>query len=240
MNARDKILLRKKLAAGEFKEALSQVDALLQVEKSDHLFLIRAKSLYTLERYNEALDTIKGAIASSQSKSDFLLLVGHIYSKTGNYAKAKEFYQHTLKHNPENVEALALYATLLFSTGEKEASKRALVKALTLEPHNFFSLNAFYVISLSLHGRKKEAEILKTLYPSITGETFHTIHNFLIACFCEEKKRRRKELQLVKKLYPRKNSVRKTLTLLEKKQRLCQKDKELLLKNERECNHDPF
>ena len=62
--------------------------------------------------------------------------LGMLYKTQGNISKAIEFFQNSLKINPQYTEAYYQLATTHLKTKNKESAKLSIEKGLKLDPDN--------------------------------------------------------------------------------------------------------
>lgn len=96
--------------------------------------LLRAKALYKMQQFAEAMEDIKAILAQTPDEEAGLLLRGKIEEATGKEKEAEADYFHVTEINPFNEQAY-LYLGQLFITQKKMAEAIALFdEAIELNP----------------------------------------------------------------------------------------------------------
>ncbi|MDA3899866.1 MAG: hypothetical protein PF637_05035 [Spirochaetes bacterium] len=195
MNLKEKVLIRKYLERKDYPAVLEQTAGILKKEQNSYLFFLHAKSLYNLQKYSESLESIKKALRYKDVDAELFLLAGRIYLKLDYFKKAEEFYRHVIKVKPENAEASASYAFLLYITGNNTESEEFLSRAFIIEENNLFALVTHFKIGLYNRGFKKEAFRLEEIITHCTAESFYTTHEILTGLYTGQKRKAKKLLK---------------------------------------------
>ncbi|KGP63313.1 hypothetical protein EP47_09275 [Legionella norrlandica] len=88
---------------------------------------------YDFEQAWEVLEPLK----ENEYYPEAQLLIARILQKQNSYEEAVSIVEHSLNHNPNNVEALGLLSLLYFDQNKEEQAKETSLRALQISPHNY-------------------------------------------------------------------------------------------------------
>jgi len=98
--------------SGKADKALEVFNDLLQIDRSARSYAFLGLSYRNLGRFDEARKYFELGLKSDQHNAACLFNMGYIEGRQGNQAKAEEYFQQTLKSNPDYAEALLELANL--------------------------------------------------------------------------------------------------------------------------------
>lgn len=105
--------------------------------------------------------------------------------KQGRVNDAISQVKTALEINPDNDEALAMYARCFFDKKEIEEGIKTTFKAIALNPHNHYY---FYLLAFGFYRKNKNAEAIEYLHTSIKLNPFFCeCYGLLSHIYCEEK-----------------------------------------------------
>lgn len=176
MKLRTQILIKGYIEKGKFEDALTVIDEnIVEDPENSYLNYYKARTLYSLERYSEAVAPMKKAIYKDKNNNEIALLAADIFTKLKYYSKAEEFYTYTLKLHPENPEASSGYACLLAVLGRIDEAKTYLYKAIEKDSDNQRVIIAKQRIELIEKNQHKQAEILGKIDSRLIGSRYDAV-----------------------------------------------------------------
>ena len=105
------------LARGQSQDAEALCDAVLADRKRDDLALaLKAQACNTLGKYDDAMQSIKAAIAKNAKRADYHGLLGDMLTTKGDFRSAIVAYDKALKLNPNHHGVIAGKGEYLAST----------------------------------------------------------------------------------------------------------------------------
>ncbi|MCC6384870.1 MAG: tetratricopeptide repeat protein [Bacteroidia bacterium] len=131
-----------------------------------------AKILYLTNRTDASVNELKKIIemdsgvktkTESNTLSEAYLMMGHIEQQLGFAASAFTHYEHSLKNNPQNTEALLALGIFQMQAGHFAEAEKLFVRCNELTPGQPLVHNNLSAIYIRLRNRKKAIEHLKEL-----------------------------------------------------------------------------
>jgi tetratricopeptide (TPR) repeat protein len=98
--------------AGKTEKAIEEFQKLIQLEPSARSYAFMGLSYRNLGRFDEALKYFEQGRKQDPHNTSCLFNIGYIEGRQGNYARAEELFQQTLRSNPDFPEALLELANL--------------------------------------------------------------------------------------------------------------------------------
>ena len=118
-----------------YEEATNQInEALMQEPYNAWLHYLKADCLYRLNHCEEAEKHCKMALQYQYDAGNCMSLLGNIYTKQKDYAKAEAMYVKSLQVTSDNATVTARYAYLMLQMGQKEKARRLIERALHIDP----------------------------------------------------------------------------------------------------------
>ena len=108
------------------------------------------------KKFDLAIDTLNQGIIRIANSEALLVRLGHTYLVTGKSQQALETMDKVLDINPQNVDALTVYAGIVDAMGRKEEARPYYERALAIEPESRH-LRMSYAGNLASSGRLREA-----------------------------------------------------------------------------------
>lgn len=131
-----------------YNDAKDAYMTLAVIEPSGHKwFSMLAVTSHNLGQTKEALDYIRQANQLNDDHIASLFFEARLMEETGNYERAKHYYQIVYSKFPDIVESNFALGKLLFNMGQYERSRDYLEKAMQLSPQS--SIARAYLIRLS-------------------------------------------------------------------------------------------
>ena len=96
----------------------------------------RARILYELDRYPEAMAELEKVLALNQFHEDALQLAGYISAKQGNDDKALDYYSQYLELNPGSANVRMKIAYDLAQAGDPNGAMQLIQEGLDVDPDN--------------------------------------------------------------------------------------------------------
>ncbi len=125
-------------------------------------YLLRAKTLYRMQQYSEALKDIETVIGMKDGKDEeSLLLQGDIQKAMGITDEAIQSYEEVHAMNPFNQEAILKTGDLLAATGHNDKALSLYNDAIELQPDFAQAYKARGGLRLKLHDEAGAADDLK-------------------------------------------------------------------------------
>jgi tetratricopeptide (TPR) repeat protein len=112
-----------------YDDAIPHFQAALKMNPdSDEIKFDLADAYFLKRLYSQALD-IAGQVSEEERKDDaYLSLLGVIYARQGDSARAEEIFQSAILRNPDNDQDYLSLALLQFRTGNTADAKQTLLK----------------------------------------------------------------------------------------------------------------
>jgi len=112
-----------------YDDAIPHFQAALKMNPdSDEIKFDLADAYFLKRLYSQALD-IAGQVSEEERKDDaYLSLLGDIYARQGDTARAEEIFQSAILRNPDNDQDYLSLALLQFRTGNTADAKQTLLK----------------------------------------------------------------------------------------------------------------
>ena len=125
-------------------------------------YLLRAKTLYRMQQYGEALKDIETVVGMKDGKDEeSLLLQGDILNAMGLTNKALQSYEEVNALDPFNREAIIKRGALLAGTGHNDKALSLYNDAIELQPDFAQAYKARGGLRLKLHDEAGAADDLK-------------------------------------------------------------------------------
>lgn len=122
---------------GRYEKVEVLAKKLLASDPSDIESLnILAETLFQLDRYDEAVETCRQALALGLNPAEGNELLGRIYLAMEAYAQSEECFLAALSENPEQASTLAAYGYLMLTTGHEDKATKLMEEALRLDSEN--------------------------------------------------------------------------------------------------------
>ena len=137
-------------------------------------YLLRAKTLYRMQQYSEALKDIDTVIGMEDGKDEeSLLLQGDILKSMGLTDKAIQSYEEVNAMDPFNQEAILKTGDLLAATGHNDKALSLYNDAIELQPDFAQAYKARGGLRLKLHDEAGAADDLKKALELAPEEAKH-------------------------------------------------------------------
>lgn len=156
----------------EFEKALYWGELMAQQEDMDHIGLeLKGRALYELERYPEAIEALKAAIALDLYPSRAYCTLGGCYLNTGEFKAAQKALVTAFEKSNPPVAWYAYGAGCAYlQDDDPYRAMKWFSKALDINPAYPEALNNMAVISLGLEGSWHEAVPYLTRAVELSGE----------------------------------------------------------------------
>jgi tetratricopeptide (TPR) repeat protein len=104
----------------------------------------RASLLIQHRRYDEAINELRGVLASEPNNSEALALMGVSNTELGKHDDALKFVQQALGHDPDNPYFLYLVGLIYLRKDKPAEATKFILNAISFDPHNanYFGLLA--------------------------------------------------------------------------------------------------
>ena len=99
----------------------------------------KARDLYNLGNYHEALQEYLKLSAQHPKDSNILVMVGNCYDKLSFKKEAKDWYEKACRRDKKNILAMSNYATSLYENKEYNKARRMALKVLKIDSQNIQS-----------------------------------------------------------------------------------------------------
>ena len=132
------------LASGYARDAEMLCDAVLHEKKRDDLALaLRSQACNALGKYEEAMDSIRSAIAKNNKRADYHGLLGDMLTTRGDFHRALDAYDKALKINPSYHGAIAGKANTWLRLNEP-VKARGLVETIAKQGNEDLTITIVY------------------------------------------------------------------------------------------------
>ncbi len=101
-------------------------------------------------KYEESVEEFKSALKIDTSDVLIYYYIAQAYVKLSNDILAKEYFEHSLKENPEFIKSYIEYSKYLISTEKYQEAQRKLRRALKIDENNLDILNLLFHVSYVL------------------------------------------------------------------------------------------
>ena len=100
--------------------------------------------------FDEAIEGFKAVLKLDSADVSLYHYIAECYVKLSNDVLAKEYFEHSLKENPEHLKSYLEYAKYLTDTGAYQEAQRKLRRALKFDENNLDILNLLFYVSYIL------------------------------------------------------------------------------------------
>lgn len=144
-----------------YEKANYLINSLLSESPLDaQLLFHKAYCHFQLDEHNEAIEYCMEALNAGFSIEGCNELLGLIYMELDEYVKAEQLFLEVLRLNPQNVDVLAKYSSIMLNTGHEEKAKKLLDEALRLDPENELALHYSFIYFLAKNKKMEQMEAL--------------------------------------------------------------------------------
>lgn len=144
----------------QFEQANATVDQLLaETRKEDgQMLALKGGILYQLERYNEAAEVMKRAIATSdEPQENWTQLLMGAYINGENFSEAIALGERLLAENPDDARLLYNVATMYAQSDNYDKATAVLETARTRDMLDERGFRQLYALYLNMEGKEAEA-----------------------------------------------------------------------------------
>ncbi len=128
------------ISAGDYEKAEEELKVLLEREPMNADAYFNLALIEGLRGNNEKeVDYLEKSIASDESHSEALSVMGSIYLSDSRLKKAAEMFERSLESDPDNIIALTGYGSTLIRQEKYEEAEPYLDRAVELDPENPFT-----------------------------------------------------------------------------------------------------
>ena len=121
----------------KYDQALSAINEVLAEQPNDgYALYVRARCLNDSNQFQEALESCQESFRFGYDLEEINCLFATIYLNLLDFYKSEQHVLETLRLNPQNVSAIALYSLVMFKAGYLEKSDALMAKAMELDPLN--------------------------------------------------------------------------------------------------------
>lgn len=147
---------------GHYEQALAKLDQLLSASPNDdYILYLRAKCLFCLARYDEAIKYCNEALAGGFLAYECNYLLGLIFIEENRCVQAEECLLEALREQPQMADIMATYGYLMLKTGHDKKAVKLIEEALRMEPSNEVALQFKFYYQLAKNKRDDQVETLE-------------------------------------------------------------------------------
>lgn len=159
--------------AGSNAKAHTLIDEILaQAPRDAQIQLLKGQLLLDEDRRDEALETIKAAVAAEPTSAAAQFTLGRVYAARGDFAGAEAAFREVLKLNPSASAAQVELSRLQLSTGTITAALRSAEEAVKNQPRRLdarLALIRSLLAAKELTRAQQEIEALLTTRPEVAA-----------------------------------------------------------------------
>lgn len=139
-------------------EVMTLLERAIEVRPDDvQARLALGAELRQRDRVPESIRVLEAALAHRPTSARIRVQLGHAYYRTGDYARAKELFEESLK-NVENGEALVMLGQVAAKTGDRPRALEMFAKAVDVTDGAYSSAVYAYAVALEREPlRRREA-----------------------------------------------------------------------------------
>lgn len=146
---------------GRYDTVIDKLNKLLANRPNDgELLYIKAECMFYYDRYDEAADCCKTALAHDFSPCECNDLLGRIYIETEKLTCAEECFLEALRIEPQRADIMAAYGYLMLKAGQKNKARQLLEEALKIDPENEIVLHYNFFYHLIVNKKDKQIAAL--------------------------------------------------------------------------------
>jgi tetratricopeptide (TPR) repeat protein len=125
-----------RLELRDHEEALAAVEQALLLDPSEpNIVFLKTEILAKLDRYEEAIDLLRGMLSITLSPKEVLLQMGNVAQLCGHERQSEQYYREALNHAPDFEEAVYELAFLLESLDKNKEAIAVYVDFLEKRPY---------------------------------------------------------------------------------------------------------